>query len=65
MLVLIPQVDNVQWSYTVLASNGNKKDVTSSVSAESFTKKFGKDPDSFGASKESVQKLLKKQAGKD
>lgn len=65
MLVLIPQVDKVQWSYTVLASNGSKNDATASVSTESFTKKFGNGPDSFGTSKESVQKMLKKQAGKD
>lgn len=65
MLTLIPQVDKVEWSYSVITAKGNEKDMTASFDANAFCEKFGKDPDKCSTSKDAVQKMLRTQSGKD
>lgn len=65
MLVLIPQVENVEWSYDVINDKAKKKTVATSLDKTAFEEKMGKAPEKYGKSKDSVQKLLRKLAGKD
>lgn len=68
MLVLMPQIDRVQWTYQMISANNsnssNGEAVVAAVDKEKFEKSLGKSPEHFGKSTDTVKKLLEKQAGK-
>lgn len=61
MLALIPQLDTVEWIYSVKNENGTEQAV-GSIDEAAAAKALGDDAESFGKSEQSFRKLLALQA---
>lgn len=64
LLALIPEVDQVTWTYPVTGSDDKKENAAVSVDAEAASNAAGEDIRAFGESKQSFEKLVKKQMKK-
>ena len=62
MLALIPQVDRVQWVYSVTSSSNKAETAVMAVNHVDFNKSLGNAPAKFGESVDAVLEMLKKQS---
>lgn len=61
MLVLIPGVEKIQWTYGIESADATDEGVTVSLDAKSAEKDLGKDLREYGKSAKNFQKLLERQ----